>query len=285
MGAGILVTGSSGHAGRAIVQALNDDYEVVGLDVVAGEYTKVVGSITDLSLLTKVLEGVDVVFHTASLHAPHVPTHSREDFVDVNIKGTLNLLEAAAKNGVSKFIYTSTTSLYGEQFENKDQAVWITEEVQPMPRDIYDITKIAAEQLCKDFYQNGGMRTLVLRVSRFWDEPWPDKVFYRMYRGVDVRDIVQAHRLAMEAVLDTFQVFNISAKTPFQLGDLSSLRRNIPAVLKRRKPELLDFYQKRGWPIKPYIDRVYVIEKAERMLGYNPQFNIDELLQELEQEE
>src|SRR5262249_58435647 len=103
----VLVTGSSGHLGEALVRPLQStSHEVVGLDIVASRFTNAVGSILDRSYVKRCMEGVDAVLHTASLHKPHVITHSRQDFVDVNITGTLNLLEEAASAGVYSFVFS-----------------------------------------------------------------------------------------------------------------------------------------------------------------------------------
>ena len=110
-----LVTGSSGHLGEALVRTLRDrDHEVVGLDVVEGKFTTRAGSIVDRACVRQCMRGVQAVLHAATLHKPHVATHSRQDFVDTNITGTLNLLEAAVATGVGSFVYTSTTSVLGD---------------------------------------------------------------------------------------------------------------------------------------------------------------------------
>ena len=110
----ILVTGSSGHLGEALVRTLQGDgNEVVGLDLVASPFTHEVGSIVDRSQVKRCMKGVEAVIHAATLHKPHLVTHPRQDFVDTNITGTLNLLEEAASVGVACFIFTSTTSAFG----------------------------------------------------------------------------------------------------------------------------------------------------------------------------
>jgi UDP-glucose 4-epimerase len=111
----VLVTGSSGHLGEALVRTLRErDYDVVGVDIIDGPFTTHVGSITDRACVRRCMSGVQAVFHAATLHKPHVGTHSRQDFIDTNITGTLNLLEAAATTGVEAFVYTSTTSVFGD---------------------------------------------------------------------------------------------------------------------------------------------------------------------------
>ena len=92
----VLVTGSSGHLGEALVRTPQDpNYDVVGLDVVESPFTTHVGSITDRSLVKRCLAGVQAVLHAATLPQPHIVTHSKQDLVDTNVTGTLNLLEEA----------------------------------------------------------------------------------------------------------------------------------------------------------------------------------------------
>jgi nucleoside-diphosphate-sugar epimerase len=164
---------------------------------------------------------------------------------------------------------------------NEHQAVWVTEELPSLPRDIYDITKIAAEGLCKDFFDKDNLQTTVLRVSRFWNEPMRERIFYRMYRGLDVRDVAQAHLLALEKNFHQFDIFNISAQSIFTTDDVYDLKHNTQQLLIKKIPALFDFYTSRNWQIPNSIDRVYVIDKARKLLGYTPQFNILEMMEEL----
>ena len=110
-----LVTGSSGHLGEALVRTLHSlDHEVVGLDILESPFTTHIGSISERSVVAHCMSGVQTVFHAATLHKPHVATHSRQDFVDTNITATLNLLEEAVRSGVESFVFTSTTSVFGD---------------------------------------------------------------------------------------------------------------------------------------------------------------------------
>src|SRR5262245_45240869 len=169
----ILVTGSAGHLGEALMRTLREkQVDAVGLDVLASGYTDVVGSISDRAVVESCMDGVTAVFHAATLHKPHVQSHSRQAFVDVNVTGTLNLLEAAAAHGVGAFIYTSTTSTFGDALTPPAgaPAVWITEDIAPIPKNIYGATKVAAEDLCQLFHRNQELPCLVLRTSRFFPE-------------------------------------------------------------------------------------------------------------------
>jgi UDP-glucose 4-epimerase len=119
-----------------------------------------VGSIVDRSFVVRCTQGVDVVLHTATLHKPHIVRHSRQDFVDKNITGTLNLLEGAVSAGVRAFVFTSTTSVFGRALTPPagEPAAWITEQTVPVPRNIYGVGKLAAENLCDLFVQRTTIR-------------------------------------------------------------------------------------------------------------------------------
>ena len=85
----VLVTGSAGHLGEALVRTLADEgHEAIGLDILASPHTAVVGSIADRELVRRTVAGVDAVINAATLHKPHVGSHSRQDFVDTNVAGT-----------------------------------------------------------------------------------------------------------------------------------------------------------------------------------------------------
>tara|TARA_B100001179_G_C18502134_1_gene364785 strand:+ start:117 stop:461 length:345 start_codon:yes stop_codon:yes gene_type:complete len=87
-----LVTGSSGHLGEALVRVLRSKGEAVrSIDVKQGAFTDLVGHIADTDLVTTAMSGVRHVLHAATLHKPHVKTHSRQDFIDTNISGTQTL--------------------------------------------------------------------------------------------------------------------------------------------------------------------------------------------------
>jgi UDP-glucose 4-epimerase len=110
----ILVTGSSGHLGEALVRVLRaGEHEVIGLDVLPSATTTVVGSVTDREAARAVLRNTEAVLHTATLHKPHVASHPRQAFIDTNVTGTLTLLEESVAAGVGRFVFTSTTSAFG----------------------------------------------------------------------------------------------------------------------------------------------------------------------------
>lgn len=293
----ILVTGSSGHLGEALVRTLqNMSHEVIGTDLIHSNFTNRIGSITNREHVKQCMEGVEAVIHTATLHKPHVATHSRQSFVDTNITGTLNLLEEAVAAGVRSFIFTSTTSTFGKALTPSPDgpAAWITEEVVPVPKNIYGVTKTAAENLCELFYRDHQLACIVLRTSRFFPEEddqkdkrqaYEDrniKVNEFLYRRVDVEDVVSAHLLAIKkAPAIGFARYIISATTPFTQDDLFDLHTDAPSVLKRRMPDYETVYARLGWKMFPAIDRVYVNERARNELGWQPRYSFGSILERL----
>jgi hypothetical protein len=186
----VLVTGSSGHLGEALVRTLRErNYDVVGVDIIDGPFTTHVGSITDRACVRRCMSDVQAVFHAATLHKPHVGTHGRQDFVDTNITGTLTLLEAAATTGVEAFVYTSTTSVFGDALVPPAgaPATWVTVEVTPIPKNIYGVTKAAAEELCQLFHRNNGLACIVLRTSRFFPEADDNKAVRDAYADDNIK--------------------------------------------------------------------------------------------------
>jgi UDP-glucose 4-epimerase len=298
----ILVTGSSGHLGEALMRTLaGSEHDVLGIDIVGAGifgsgFTHVVGSIADRAVVDDCMRGVDVVLHAATLHKPHVATHARQAFVDTNVTGTLNLLEAAAANRARAFVYTSTTSAFGDALTppRGSPAAWITEDVAPIPKNIYGTTKTAAEDLCQLFHRNARLPCIVLRTSRFFPEQddvperrdaYDDtnlKVNELLYRRVDIEDVVSAHLLAMErAPALGFEKLIVTATTPFTRDDLAALGVDAPAVLARRVPQYAAIYAARGWKMLPALDRVYVNEKARRMLEWQPRYDFASALSRL----
>src|SRR5438045_3670300 len=127
----ILVTGSSGHLGEALIRTLqNKHIDYTSVDVKHSAFTKKTGSITDREFVKECMQGVDVVIHAATLHKPHIATHSDQEFLDTNVTGTLNLLQEAKIQGAKSFIYTSTTSTFGDMLTppKNEPAIWVTEE-------------------------------------------------------------------------------------------------------------------------------------------------------------
>jgi UDP-glucose 4-epimerase len=217
-----------------------------------------------------------------------VATHSSQDFVDTNVTGTLNLLEAAVAAGVRCFVFTSTTSAFGSQLrpEAGQAAVWVTEELPPVPKNIYGTTKLMAETLCELFFRERGLPVVVLRTSRFFPEDDDDPAMRSaypldnaqanelLYRRLDIADAVSAHLLAVErAPKIGFARYIVSATSPFEPRHLAALADDAAAAVRELYPDCEKLYAARGWRLFPQIDRVYVNERARRELGWRPEFD------------
>ena len=294
----ILVTGSSGHLGEALMRSLREGpHDAIGLDVLPSPFTAHLGSIADAGFVRRCMQGVDAVLHAATLHKPHVETHDDRVFVDTNIAGTLNLLEAAAAAGVGAFVFTSTTSTFGDALTPPAgaPAAWITEDVAPIPKNIYGVTKVAAEDLCQLFSRNHGLPCVVLRTSRFFPEDDDNPAMQRQYDGanlkaneflhrrVDIEDVVSAHLLALERAASLkFARFIISATTPFTEADLAQLRIDASVPLRQRLPAFEPVYAARGWKAPSDIDRVYVNARVRAELGWRPTYDFEHILRLLD---
>ena len=272
------------------------DHDVVGLDIVASPFTSAPGSVLDRPHVERCMDGTTAVFHTATLHKPHIGTRRLQEFVDTNITGTLNLLQTAVASGVRSFVFTSTTSTFGRALTPPAgaPAAWVTEDLAAVPRNIYGVTKKAAEDLCELFHRDHELPCIVLRTSRFFPEEddsdairhaYADgnvKANEYLYRRVDLEDVVRAHLLARErAATIGFGRYIISATTPFLRGDIAELRTDAPRVVRRYVPEYEAEYARRGWKMFPSIDRVYVNERAREELGWQPRYDFRFLLDRL----
>lgn len=272
------MTGSSGRIGGALVRALRDaNHDVRGLDLLPAPTTDALGDVADPEWCRAFLSGCDALVHTASLHAPDLATRAREDFVRVNDEGTRRLFTLGAASGVGRVLYTSTTSVYGSAMDRPGRAVWVDELLEPEPRDAYDETKLAAEAHGARLSAASGAAVTVLRVARCFPEPFAELVLHRLSRGVDLRDVVSAHHLALKRT-GGFATYNISARSPFRRDDLDELARDPAAVLARRDPGLATSLRAAGIELPSSIGRVYVIDRAAAELGYEPLFNAQSLL-------
>jgi len=293
----ILVTGSAGHLGEALLRTLRGRGSPVhGVDLKTSDWTDAVGSIIDPDFVREQMTGITAIIHTATLHKPHVATHSKQDFVATNVTGTLHLLEAAAAAGVRSFVFTSTTSAFGSQLwpEAGQAAVWVTEDLPPIPKNIYGTTKLMAENLCERFFRERGLSVVVLRTSRFFPEDDDDPAMRSaypldnaqanelLYRRLDIADAVSAHLLAVARAPEIgFARYIVSATTPFEPQHLAALPRDAAGVARMLYPDCEQLYAARGWRLFPEIDRVYVNDRARRELGWHPEFDFAHVLSSL----
>ncbi|OYY72711.1 NAD(P)-dependent oxidoreductase [Sphingomonas sp. 28-63-12] len=292
----VLLTGSSGWLGRFLAPGLRAaGHEVVGLDVAAGADTNVIGSVVDRALIDRIFAecAIEAVIHSGGLHKPDIARYPTQYFVDVNITGTLNLLEAAVAAGHDRFIFTSTTSLMISDAIRRaegDRAVWIDETMAPLePRNIYGVTKLAAEHLCRLFHLQHGLAAMVLRTGRFFPEdddthaePSGENLKANEFlnRRLTVEDAAAAHVAALDRAAGIgFGTFILSAATPFSAADVAALKADAAGVIGRYFPDAPALFASRGWVLPATIDRVYDSGHAERLLGFRCSTDFGTVLQ------
>ena len=305
----ILVTGSSGWLGQTLVPRLRRaGHTVIGIDPVEGPTTDIVGTIADRATVRRTIRdnAIQGIIHAGALHKPHVATHAATRFIEVNVQGTLNLLEEATAPGspVDRFVFTSTTSLMISQEirdahkRGVDRAFWIDEEMQELePRNIYGVSKLSGEHLCRMVHGASGLPIVILRTARFFPEE--DDMAHEiiqsgantkanefLFRRLTVEDAAAAHIVALDRAPQIgFDTFIISALTPFSPDDCEQLMEYAPLVVHRYFPRYREIYARRGWTMFDYIDRVYDSTKAMRRLGFVCQTDFGDILTQLDRED
>jgi UDP-glucose 4-epimerase len=281
----LLLTGASGWLGRFLAPRLRAaGHVVIGLDVAPGADTDIIGSVADRAVVDRALadHAVQAVIHAGALHKPDIARYPAQAFIDVNVTGTLNLLRAAAEAGHDRFLFTSTTSLMITQAiraEAGPAAIWLDETTGPLePRNIYGVTKLAAEGLCRLHAREHGLACVVLRTGRFFpedDDTHRDlsgenmKANEFLNRRLTVEDAAEAHILALDrAPAIGSGIFVVAAPSPFAPSDAVALTQDAAAVIERYFPDAPALYAARGWRLPERIGRVYDSARAARVLGF-----------------
>jgi len=284
----VLLTGSSGWLGRFLAPRLREQgHRVLGLDVAPGADTEIVGSVADKAFVERVFADfpVDAVVHAAALHKPDIDRYPSQAFIDVNVSGTLNLLEAATRKGCDRFVFTSTTSLmiseevHAGKAGAATQAAWLDESFGPLePRNIYGVTKLAAEQLCRLHHRMHGLAVIILRTGRFFPEEddthrdlsGPNrKANEFLGRRLTVEDAAEAHVAALNSARQIgFGLYIVAAPTMFAPRDAGDLIERASEVIGRYYPDAAELYARAGWQLPTSIERVYDASLAQRDLGF-----------------
>ena len=302
MAPNVLVTGSAGHLGTALMLALpSHGLTPLGIDILPSKAPSLIGSIADRAFVSSIFEAnpsITRIIHAATLHKPHVESHSKSDFVETNIQGTLVLLEEAARVGIQSFIFVSTTSTFGKALSPGEgkPAAWIDEDVVPVPKNIYGVTKVASEDLSKLVHMQTGMPVLVLRTSRFFPEEDDDedrrsemgdenlKVLELCYRRADIADVVSACACASKRAGEIgWGKYIVSAPPPFKRDEavLARLNNDAERVIKNIVPACEGVFRDKGWKFLGRMDRVYDSSKAVRELGWEPEYTFEKTIERI----
>lgn len=247
------------------------------------------GSITDLPLLQKLLKGVYYLFHQAAI--PSVPRsiENPQATHETNITGTLNILLAARDNGVSKVIYASSSSVYGDTL-----TVPKVEDMVTNPQSPYAVTKLAGEYYCRIFHQVYGLPTVCLRYFNVYGprqdpesqyaavipsfitkiyENKPPVIFGDGEQSRDftfVKDVIQANILSAES--DATGVFNISRGERFTINRLAQL-----AIRLMGNNDIKPIYEN---PRPGDIRHSLADITRAGTFGYEPEYSLEQGLEE-----
>lgn len=260
------------------------EHDVIGIDKTPCSTADYVGDIRDTELLNKAINDVEVIVHTAALHAPHVGLVAEAEFEEINVKATEELALLGIKNNIKHFIFTSTTALYGFASTPKGTAGWVNETLLPKPKSIYHKTKIEAERTLETISKTYTFPITVLQMSRCFPEPANLMIIYRLTRGIDARDVASAHACAVKKRLPGFRRFIISGKTPFIPECCDDLYSNAENVINEYASDLSRIFNERGWSLPKSLDRVYDSTLAQRELDWIPKYGYKSVLEMLDNE-
>ena len=276
----IAVTGGSGKAGRAVVlDLLEHGYEVVNVDVAPPAQTLTRFRQADLNNLGEVFEafdGVDAVMHLAAIPNPDIftPAHIFQN----NIMGCYNVFSAAVQLKLQRVVWASSETTLGLPFDREKPAYAPIDEQAPLyPETSYALSKVAGEELARQFNRWSGIPFVALRLSNIMNPEqyanfpsfWPDARLrkWNLWGYIDVRDVAQSCRLALEADLRGAEAFIIAAAD---------------TVMNRPSRDLLaEIFP--GVPLAKEIgefETLLGIDKARKLLGFNPQYSWRDHLKE-----
>lgn len=269
----VLLTGGNGLLGRALVPLLKD-YEISCFELAdpGDGHRFIKGDLCDAAAVANACVGMDAVIHMAALHTKTWANAGDEKAFCVNVLGTQWILEGAIRAGVKRVVYTS--SIWAAGHDKGEPPLPLDETLDREPNERYGLTKIINEQQCRFAAANSETSVIVLRpggiapVERYR----PDSIGY-LGGMVDVRDVAQAHVLALEAPRSIrHDVFVITADSSLCGVDAQDYLRDPRACLLKLFPQLdgrediLAGHLPREW---------YSIAQARRRLGYAPRFNFN----------
>ena len=244
------------------------------------------GDVRDSTDVERAMDGVEYVVHAAAIHGIHLRDHDPREFYDLNLTGTFNVWEAAVAARVRGVVFSSTMGVYGESRTPAEPGavVPLDEETALRPGDIYGLTKVAGEEMCRYYGREHGIPSISLRFGMFVPEPFFRYGIRLLYGGVDVRDVAQSVIAALGALAAgrvSWGAFNVESLVPFSSDDGPELRRDPLPVLDRYYPGARTLLRERGVERLKPIEHYYPMRRIEDQLGFRPQHNFDGWLEDL----
>jgi len=291
----VLVTGGSGFVGREVVKQLSlKGYSVTVLDRVQkpDDFTNVKyiqGDIQNAAKCVVACAGQDYVIHLAA--KPRIPESfiNPDDYFDDNVTGTKNILTAASAVGVRKFIYGSSSSIYGNNPTPHKPFH------KPDPLNYYAMTKLFGEHLCKQYKNMFNLNYNILRFFTVYGDEQPDddnkglmiSKFYRLASEgkpltvhgdgtfkrdyIHVSDVAAACIASMESKVKS-EVFNVGTGSNISVNEVID-------ILKEFFPELEIVYEDKPKGYAP--ETLADIDKIKKLLNWKPTINIEEGIRSL----
>ncbi|MEM3437330.1 MAG: SDR family oxidoreductase [Nitrososphaerales archaeon] len=302
----ILVTGGAGFIGSHIIdRLLQEGFEVIVLDNLStGRITNIKhhlknknfqlikGDIREENVVRRALKGVEAVIHEAAISSVEESIKNPIKTNDVNVNGTLNLLNLSVKEGVKRFIFASSASVYG------DLNPPLNEDFQPKPMSPYAVSKLSGEYYCKVFHKIYGLETICLRyfnvygprqknnqyssvIVNFIDNIKKNKPPVIFGDGLQTRDfiyisdVVEASIIALKSKEGIGEVFNIATGKPTTINELAQI---IIEIKGKRKIEPIHTEPRKGDIKHSYANT----EKAEEILKFKAKVSLREGLESLD---
>jgi UDP-glucose 4-epimerase len=290
----VLVTGGGGFIGRKVVkELLRRDCKVRIFDLSEGDIAGVdcdyTGTILDPYELSRAIRGCDYVIHLAAVLGVQRTDINILECLLINIQGTVNVLEACVKERVKKIVFSSSSEVYGEQVTQP-----ISEDAPLNPKSSYAVSKIAGEQYLKAYSQRYDIAYNIVRFFNVYgDRQRDDFVITRFARnvannlppcvygeGTQIRSFCYVDDAAKGVVNALFspiegETFNIGNDSePISMKDLA--RKTIKISAKSLEPRFVPYDDSDRQPGRDIIKRVPSLEKARRMLDYQPIVSLDE---------
>lgn len=258
-------------------------FDVAPLD---SPHEVVIGDVRKPSDVERAMVGVELVVHAAAIHGIHLRDHSAREFFDLNLAGTFNTWQAAVAARASGFVFCSTMGVYGTAAtpSRDDEVAEIHEELPLRPTDVYGYTKVAGEEMCRYHVRSDGIPSVALRFGMFVPEPFFRYGVRLLYGGVDSDDVARAVLASIDALVErrvTWDVFNVHSVVPFSAEDGPALRRDPLEAVDRHYPGARGLLRDHGIErLKPILG-FYPMRRAEQHLGFRPECNFREWLDEL----